>query len=99
MRADHHVLEKRSAWGREREILERPADPEPGDLVGGFLREERGALETWRCPPTPCRSRLKQLNRVVLPAPFGPIKPTICRGLDVRNETPSSARRCLRTGP
>ena len=60
------------------EVLDDMAHSECGDLVGRF----REKIRSIKCNGARSRliMRLRQLNSVVLPAPFGPISPQICPG-------------------
>ena len=74
--ADHHVLQDGEA--REQgQVLERAADAERRDAVRRECREIGVPVELEPRRGPACRAGDRQLNSVVLPAPLGPMSPTI----------------------
>ena len=87
VRADEDVLEHRHR--REQvDVLKRAGDPTLDDPIRRCAQQGL-PVEASR-PPSGSYRRVITLNAVVLPAPFGPIRPEICPD-STSNETPSRA--------
>ena len=74
-RADHGVVEHRHRFEGERH-LEGAREPEPRARLGRQARDVV-AGEGDACPRSTGRSPVRQLKKVDLPAPLGPIRPRI----------------------
>ncbi len=85
--ADEHVLQDGHV-GEEPDVLEGAGDAGAGDEVG--LRREDGALAT--LPSVGTYRPVRQLKKVVLPAPLGPMRPTISPELTVRSTLRTAVR-------
>ncbi len=74
---DHHVLEHRHRR-EERQVLEGAGDAERSAMPCAGTTEQVRRRRTEAARPWARRRGSTTLNIVVLPAPFGPIKPQIC---------------------
>src|SRR5690348_10163167 len=63
----------------------------PAAATRSGLHRVMSAPRNRTCPAVGARNPVTRLNRVVLPAPFGPISPTISPSR-TSNDTPSTAR-------